>query len=180
MVYYTYMDETMNDEVSSLTSEMGYKQAIAQVSDSAIFLLDVKCRITSWNSGGEILKGYTSEEVIGQPFFKLYSEHDQTEGKPLDILRDAVRHGSATEEGWRTRKDGTEFWAHTVTTALYDERKKVIGFIKIVHDYSTHKRLDNQRISLLQSIQTLKKTIATQKSDIKILEKKLLRASKKK
>lgn len=156
-----------------LALQLDYQRAIEQVSDSAVYLLDSKCRVVSWNSGAEAIKGYSAKEVIGRSFFKFYPEQDQSEGKPMQILRQAVRKGTVTEEGWRVRKDGTEFWAYIVTTALFDEEKRVTGFLKIVHNYSENKRLDNQRISLVETTQQQKKLINRQKAEIKNLEKQL-------
>ena len=156
-----------------LTRHVDYQAAIEQVSNSAIYLLDSKCRVISWNSGAEAIKGYSAKEVIGHSFFKFSPEQDQTEGKPMEILRRAVKKGSVTEEGWRVRKDGTEFWAYIVTTVLFNEQKQVTGFLKIIHNYSENKRLDNQRISLVETTQQQKKIINKQKAQIKNLEKRL-------
>ena len=158
---------------SALLHQPNYKNAIEQDQKSAIYLLDTKCRVVSWNRGAEVIKGYSANEVIGQPFFRFYPEKEQTTGKPMAILRQAVSKGSVAEEGWRVRKDGTEFWAHIVTTALLDEQRKVTGFLKIVHNYNEFKRLDNQRQSLLDTVQLQKKIISKQKTTIKDLEKQL-------
>lgn len=96
----------------------------------------------------------------------------------MEILHQAVRQGSVTEEGWRVRKDNTQFWAHIVTTALYNKQKKVTGFLKIVYNYSENKRLDNQRISLMETIQRQKKIINQQKREIKDLRKQLVKTIK--
>lgn len=161
----------INDAQSSATFD--YQRAIEQVAQAAVFLLDAKCRVVSWNQGSENLKGYSAKEVIGRPFFKFYPKKDQSSGKPIAILRQAVREGTVTEEGWRIRKDGTEFWAYTVTTALFNEDRKVTGFLKIVHNYNENKRLDNQRISLVETTQKQKRLINRQKAQIKVLEKQL-------
>jgi PAS domain S-box-containing protein len=167
------MGRTTTHKSQLLTHQLDYQAAIDQVSQSAVYLLDAKCRVVSWNRGAEAIKGYTAEEVMGQPFFKFYPERDQSAGKPMEILHQAVRKGSVSEEGWRVRKDGGEFWAHIVTTALFDEQKKVKGFLKIVHNYSENKRLDNQRITLVETTQQQKRFINKQKTEIKNLEKQL-------
>ena len=161
------------DKSQVLTQQLDYQTAIEQVSQSAVYLLDASCHVISWNSGAAAIKGYSAQEVIGRSFFKFYHEQDQSEGKPMQILHQAVRKGTVTEEGWRVRKDGTEFWAYIVTTALFNEQKKVTGFLKIVHNYSENKRLDNQRISLVETTQQQKKLINKQKAEIKKLEKQL-------
>ncbi|PJE64952.1 hypothetical protein COU91_04255 [Candidatus Saccharibacteria bacterium CG10_big_fil_rev_8_21_14_0_10_47_8] len=172
------MGRVISDKNQPLVYELDYQTAIEQVSKSAIYLLDAKCHVVSWNSGAQAIKGYSAEEVIGQLFFKFYPEQDQSAGKPMELLHQAVRKGSISEEGWRVRKDGTQFWAHIVTTALYDEQKKVTGFLKIVHNYSENKRLDNQRISLVETIQQQKKIINEQKVVIKNLQKRLVKTTK--
>jgi PAS domain S-box-containing protein len=179
MLNYKYMASTTTDKSQALRPEPDYQTAIEQVTKSAIYLLDAQCRIVSWNLGAEALTGYSAEEVIGQPFFKFYLQKDQSAGKPMEMLHQAVRKGSIAEEGWRVRKNGTEFWAHIVTTALYDDQKKVSGFLKIVRNFNEYKRLDNQRISLVETTQHQKRTIIKQKSDIKGLEKQLQMALQK-
>lgn len=170
----------MAQTTADKNQELDYQTAIEQVTKSAIYLLDAtRCHILSWNRGAEVLTGYSAAEVIGQPFFKFYPQRDQSAGKPMEILHQAVRKGSVTEEGWRVRKDGTEFWAHIVTTVLYDDGKKVSGFLKIVRNYNEYKRLDNQRISLLETTQQQKKVIIKQKTELKNLEKQLQRALQK-
>jgi PAS domain S-box-containing protein len=41
---------------------------IDSVIDYAIFMIDLDGRVASWNSGAARLKGYSAEEIIGQPF----------------------------------------------------------------------------------------------------------------
>lgn len=45
--------------------------AITTISADAILTLDVQGRIESWNRGGELIFGYRTEEISGQPFTKL-------------------------------------------------------------------------------------------------------------
>jgi len=51
--------------------------------------------------------------------------------------------------------------------------------LKIVRNYNEYKRLDNQRISLVETTQQQKRVIIKQKSEIKNLERQLQRASQK-
>jgi len=41
---------------------------IENVKDYAIFMLDPRGHVTTWNQGAERLKGYTAEEIIGKHF----------------------------------------------------------------------------------------------------------------
>ena len=44
---------------------------IDSVADYAIYMLDPEGRIESWNKGAARLKGYSSEEIVGQHFSRF-------------------------------------------------------------------------------------------------------------
>src|SRR5215469_2123870 len=85
--------------------------------DYAIFLLDPEGRIVSWNPGAERLKGYKAEEIIGQHFSRFYPQDAIDRGWPAHELKVAQAEGRFEDEGWRVRKDGSQFWANVVITA---------------------------------------------------------------
>lgn len=118
-----------HDEVVDLLALL-----IEQVVDYAIFVLDRDGRIASWNPGAQRIKGYTGEEIIGQPYAIFFTEDDRLRGKPGAILSDVRAHGRFQEEGWRIRKDGSRFWASVVVTALRDRHGELRGFAKITRD----------------------------------------------
>src|SRR5947207_648757 len=89
------------------TSEAQLRLLVDGTLDCAIFLLDIDGRVKSWNSGGERIKGYRQDEIIGQHFSRFYTTEDNAEQKPARALATAVREGRFTDEGWRVRKDGS-------------------------------------------------------------------------
>ncbi|MBU6427545.1 MAG: PAS domain-containing sensor histidine kinase [Cyanobacteria bacterium REEB65] len=105
--------------------------------DYAIISLDKDGRILTWNKGAERLKGYRSEEILGQPMAAFYSPEDRLAGLPERSLREAAKHGRTVEEGWRMRKDGSRFWAESVITALHDPNGDLQGYAKVTRDMST-------------------------------------------
>jgi len=112
----------------------GFASLVESVAEYAMFALDEEGRILSWNRGGEKTKGYSGRDVIGQPIANLYLPEDRAAGVPAMVLRRAAEHGSDVAHGWRQRADGSRFWAKVVTTALYDDRGRVRGYLKIVND----------------------------------------------
>jgi len=114
---------------------------VAWMKDYAIFLLDKKGNLLTWNSGAQRLKGYRSEEIIGKHFSVFYSEEDRTAGRPEEALRMAATKGQAVAEGWRIRKDGSRFWAEVVITSLLDKNGNLRGFSKVTHDTTERKQL---------------------------------------
>ncbi len=116
--------------------------------DYAIFMLDPAGHVVTWNAGAERIKGYTADEIIGQHFSRFYPQDAINRGWPQHELEVAGREGRFEDEGWRIRKDGTQFWANVVITALRDEHGNLQGFSKVTRDLTARKRAEE---SLRQS-----------------------------
>jgi PAS domain S-box-containing protein len=114
-------------------SERNFRLLVEGVADYALYMLDPNGVVTSWNIGGQRIKGYAPTEIIGQHFSRFYTEVDRTNGKPLHALRIAREQGRYEEEGWRVRKDGTFFWASVIIDPIY-ENGNLVGFAKITRD----------------------------------------------
>lgn len=133
-------------ESGAITYERGelHRLLVESVEDYAIFALDPRGFILSWNAGAERCKGYTSDEAIGQHFSIFYPEHLVAEGFPEHELRTAAAEGRFEDEGWRIRKDGSRFWANVVITALHDDVGTLLGYAKVTRDL-TERRAAEQR-----------------------------------
>jgi len=115
---------------------------IARVRDYAIFMLNPEGRVMTWNEGARLIKGYSKQEIIGQPMTKFYTPEDQERGRPQELLQEAMRNGRVEDEGWRVRRDGTRFWADIVITAVRDDHGKLLGFAKITRDLTERRRAE--------------------------------------
>ncbi|MBB5442315.1 MULTISPECIES: PAS domain-containing sensor histidine kinase [unclassified Paraburkholderia] len=116
-----------------------YLSLVQAISDYAIFLLDAKGNIVSWNAGAQKLKGYAQSEIVGQHFSRFYTEEAVARGWPTYELEQAALTGRFEDEGWRVRKDGTTFWANVVITAIRSEKGEVTGFAKITRDLTAQR-----------------------------------------
>jgi PAS domain S-box-containing protein len=114
-------------------SERSFRLLVENVADYALYMLDPNGIITSWNIGGQRIKGYAPEDILGRHFSQFYTETDRANGKPLRALSIARETGRYEEEGWRVRKDGTFFWASVVIDPIREDGK-LIGFAKITRD----------------------------------------------
>jgi PAS domain S-box-containing protein len=119
--------------------EERYRFMVESVKDYAIFMLDTKGNIISWNDGARRIKGYWPNEIIGKHFSTFYTAEDLESKKPERELEIAVATGKYEEEGWRVKKNGQVFWANVVITALFDEQNKHIGFSKVTRDLTEKK-----------------------------------------
>jgi PAS domain S-box-containing protein len=129
-----------NEELK--TSEQRYHKMIAEVQDYAIILLDVDGKIENWNTGAQVIKGYSPEEILGKSFKIFYTSDDQQAGLPGKLLNEARTKDKVTHEGWRVRKDGSRFWGNVVITALHDDSNNVIGFSKVTRDLTERKEAE--------------------------------------
>ena len=125
-----------------------FRYLVQGVKEYAIFLLDPKGIVTTWNAGAEDIKGYTSEEIIGQHFSKFYLPEAVKNGWPMRELQIAEKVGRFADEGWRVKKDGSSFWASVSISAVRDNDGKLLGFAKVTRDL-TDRRHAEERIQEL-------------------------------
>jgi PAS domain S-box-containing protein len=126
----TYSERQQRD---LFESERSFRLLVEGVADYALYMLDPSGVITSWNIGGQRIKGYAPQEILGQHFSRFYTEADRANGKPSRALKIAKEQGRYEEEGWRVRKDGTFFWASVIIDPIY-ENGRLVGFAKITRD----------------------------------------------
>lgn len=136
-------------------NENPFELLVQSIIDFAIYMLDSKGHVTSWNAGAERIKGYRAEDIIGRHFSTFFTEEDRAAGVPdraLDAARNAGRHEA---EGWRVRADGTRFWSSAVIDAIRDDQGRLIGFAKVTRDMTekreTRRRLEESREQLFRS-----------------------------
>jgi PAS domain S-box-containing protein len=136
-------------------AEQRFRLLVQGVRDYAIFMLDPDGRVTNWNAGAQAIKGYTSQEIIGEHFSRFYTREDRERGEPARAVATAMREGRFLGEGWRVRKDGTRFWASVVLDPIRDENGQFIGFAKITRDVTERREaqlaLDRSRDALNQA-----------------------------
>ncbi|HTV79965.1 MAG TPA: PAS domain S-box protein [Steroidobacteraceae bacterium] len=126
------MDETSETE-QLRQSEERFRLLVQSVRDYAIFMLDPKGYVLTWNIGVERSYGYSAREIIGEHFSRFYTPEALADGLPERELQGAAAKGSLEDEGWRVRKDGSRFWANVVLTALHEDGE-LVGFAKITRD----------------------------------------------
>jgi PAS domain S-box-containing protein len=115
---------------------------VDSVRDYAILMLDPRGHIMSWSPGAEALTGYAPHEIIGAHISRFYPPEAIAAGLPERELTVATRTGRFEDEGWRVRKDGSQFWADVVVTALRDGKRGLIGFAKVTRDLSERRRAE--------------------------------------
>lgn len=142
-------------EQATYESALQLKMLVEGVRDYAIYMLDPRGRITSWNSGAQAIKGYEEQEVLGQHFSLFYTEEDRARDMPTVALESSLRDGKFEAEAQRVRKSGSLFWAHVVIDPIFNQVGEHVGFAKITRDITERKQAEQElrhtQEALLQS-----------------------------
>jgi PAS domain S-box-containing protein len=124
---------------------------LESVTDYAIYMLDARGIIRSWNTGGERIKGWQAGEIIGQHFSRFYTPEDIAAGLPEKGLAVARERGRFEAEGWRLRKDGSRFIANVIIDPIWQDGE-LIGYAKVTRDITER---HNTQMELLATQQAL-------------------------
>jgi len=116
-----------------------FSSVVELIKDYAVFLLDAKGHVTTWNLGAQRIKGYQANEIVGEHFSRFYTPEDVKADLPAKALRAALADGRYETEGWRVRKDGTRFWADVVITPVRGAGGEAAGFVKVTRDLTERK-----------------------------------------
>ncbi|MXP25095.1 EAL domain-containing protein [Altererythrobacter indicus] len=144
----TFIELQSEIRASRERSEFGF--LIQSLRDSAIYLLDTKGNILTWNEGASRLKGFSASEAIGLHFSAFFSEEDRKRQWPQIALDRAVKEGAFRAESKRYRKDGSWFWADVSVEPVYDVNGTLKGFAKVTRDVTQRKAFEGQ-VSVLSA-----------------------------
>ena len=129
-------------QAKAADSTRRFQLLVEGVQDYALLLLDAKGRVASWNPGAARITGYQESEVLGEPLDRFYPPELVELGVPGKELERARRDGRLRTEGWRTRKDGTRFFAEALINTLLDDEGRVQGFAEVTRDITERQRTE--------------------------------------
>jgi len=152
-----YAVERRRIEESLWASEERFRLLVEGVKDYAIMMLDAQGHVASWNEGAKRITGYEESEIKGRHFSCLFTRSDASAGKPEAELRRATQESHWTDENWRVRKDGTEFWADVVLTALRTADGALRGFAKVMRDFTEKKAIEIEHVRAKEAAEAANK-----------------------
>ncbi len=122
--------------------ETELRQILDGATDFAIIALDREGRVTHWNAGARRILGWDETEMVGQTIHRCFTPDDVRAGRVERESRQARDTGSAGDEGWRVRKDGSRFWASGQMTTVRDAGGILTGFVKVLRDRTAQRMSD--------------------------------------
>ncbi|OIQ96112.1 virulence sensor protein BvgS precursor [mine drainage metagenome] len=134
------------------------------VTDCAIYMLDTRGHIESWNCGAQRIHGYSAEEIMGRHFSLFYGSEEIDRGQPQQELDAVMAHERLEVEGWRVRKDGSTFWANVAISTMRDESGNLCGFVRLTRDFSERRR--HEQILGEKNIELERTKVAAQKANL--------------
>ncbi|HEY8850867.1 MAG TPA: ATP-binding protein [Gemmatimonadaceae bacterium] len=151
--------DTTSGRRSSLLDVLMHDESVHQMMDSrgdyAIFMLDARGCVASWNKGAHHIKGYAREEIVGEHFSVFYTAEDRANGKPARDLGIATRDGRFEQEALRVRKDGSTFWGNMVLTAVRDRTNTLAGFVKVTRDLTERRGAQERAVADDQALKAI-------------------------
>jgi len=126
--------ERKRSEEARRESEERFRLLVSGAADYAMFMMDKESRITFWSPGAERIFGWTEQETLGQPPDMIFTPEDRAAGQPEHELSQALTDGSAPDQRWHMRKDGSRLWVDGVLMRVDGENGVLRGFAKIARD----------------------------------------------
>ena len=151
LIGFTEVTRDLSERRAADEQQRRFRLLVETVKDYAIFILDPRGHVMTWNPGAERIKGYASAEIIGKHFSTFYEPHEIAGGKCEHELETATRTGRFEEEGWRVRKDGSRLWANVTITALRDQEGVLVGFAKVTRDLTERRHAEDERVRLARA-----------------------------
>jgi PAS domain S-box-containing protein len=137
--------ERFNAENELIDSEKVFSLLVNNLKDYAVFLTDSIGIIINWNSSCERILGFTEKEMLGNNLSFLYNFESMGQNKSEIALREALVHGSFSDEGWRITGKNTNIYSSFVLTPIKDNLDSLKGFSIIIQDITEKKKIEEER-----------------------------------
>ena len=145
----TYADTHDRNQAQEAQARLA---AIVESSSDAVLSKSLDGHILTWNKSAELMFGYTSDEIIGQPVSRILPADRRDEES---ILIEQVKAGMRIQqfESIRTHKDGTAIHLSLTVSPILDVNGLVTAVSTIARDITERKRAEavlNQQRRLIE------------------------------
>ena len=117
-----------------------FRLLIESTDEYAFLVVGADGDIQTWNEGAANLFGYDTEAALGMPVSRLHAAADRESGLTDRLLQQARIAGEVSDDGWRVRADGSEFYAAVRYAALESDDGAFRGYAMIARDMTQQRR----------------------------------------
>jgi len=118
-----------------------YQSTLLENVSDALIATDIHYNIQFWNKTAELLYGWTSSEVIGQPL-ESFITNDYL-GCSLDIILQKIsQDGYWKGEITQNHRDGTRIPIISTVSVVKDDTNQTVGFIALNRDINERKQAE--------------------------------------
>ncbi len=125
---------------------------LEQANDHAVLIFGTDARILWASNGAETILGLPVEQLVGLHTSELFLAEDLERGIPEQEFAIARSRGSAEDDRWSRRPDGSRFWASGLAYALRNEQGSLIGYGKIIQNRTDWKQREETLLNRLQAL----------------------------
>ena len=127
--------------------ELGRYRALVESASDAIYAVDLKERILTWNHAAERLYGYSSEEMIGRPCSVMVPSDRRGEMKPL-VASVLAGHGVEQVQTTRRHRDGSIIDVQITVSPVRDGAGRIVCTSTVGRDISERVAAERVRQAL--------------------------------
>jgi diguanylate cyclase (GGDEF)-like protein/PAS domain S-box-containing protein len=119
---------------------------LTENSADVVWQLDAQMRFSFISQADEHVRGFKREEVIGTSVLDVYTpEGKAILGQVIRQREEKLARGEAIEpsicfEAPELRRDGSVFWAETVSTRILDAEGRITGFVGVTRNIEERRR----------------------------------------
>ena len=110
------------------------KALLASTGDHAVVVVDRQGCILAWLGASTLLLGYSSDEAVGMPVSRLFTDEDVASQLDVQERELALSSGRSEDDRWHVRKDGSRFWGSGVMEPIRDDAGDVLALAKVLRD----------------------------------------------
>ena len=125
-----------------LAKALNEQKNIMDTIPDIIYLLDLNGNLIKWNKKGEIVTGYSAEEIKGKYVLDFF--HDKDKPVVIKAIQEAFEKGYRDIEAGLLLNDGTVVPYHWTGVPLKDEQGKVIALIGVGRDITEREKMEDE------------------------------------
>jgi PAS domain S-box-containing protein len=129
-------DRGTHISIDEQTANSGWSNELLlkELTDVAVFSVDVDLRITSWSPGVEHLLGYSKSDFIRQNVSFIFTPEDREQRIDQLEFEKARQRGRSSDIRWHLKKDGSRIFVDGILNAVRRGNGSITGYVKIIRD----------------------------------------------